>query len=1298
MSIQPQSAATPDPGQPGQGQPDNGQKVYVQSANAAESAVVIQVAGDLHLSDPGQLDRWLSRQRPTTPGECPYPGLDAFGPSEAQWFYGRDDAISDVLGYLDRMRLGGPGGPLLLVAPSGTGKSSLLRAGLWKALDEGRLAASGSASWPRVAITALGPRPAQTLREALATVTDTRGVPWDSRTIVVIDQMEELFSVCDSEAERQQFLDLVGTLTAHTGPGSALVVLGMRADFYGPASQYPVLRQAMQSRQVVLGALTAPEVRSAIAGPALAAGLTLEPGLIEILLHDLGVDESTGTADSDGSGSYEPGRLPLLAHALRAVWQNRAGSQLTIAGYRLAGGIAGAIAKTANDVYGGLDESRQAVARQLLLGLVRVGQATGDGEASVDTRRRVAPGALLDRAPDPAAAREVLEAFTAARLLTSGEQAVEITHEALLREWPLLREWINEARAGLLVQQELEGAAASWASRGKDAGALYRGVQLSAAQEWATGPGHSRQLSPGGRDFLAASERLRRRGIQRRNGVIAVLTALSLVLAGLSVFALNEQSAAQGQRDAAQVTSAHAEGGLLAAESAQAWSDFRPDAALEFATQAYRLYPQSAQVRSALLATQALPLTGRLLGSNGLPQNGNLTDVAYNPAGTVIAGTTSDGHVQLWSAATHHMLWSFKFPVPSGQNPQVDGVAFSPDGRTLAVTQPGGPWLFSVASSAHPVHVATLHVPAAKGIPSDPQVTTLAFSPNGQTIAAAISTSSSTVSPTGIVLLWATSTKTLKVIIAEPWLTDTLAWSPDGQSLVTGTATGAIDVWNAATGTKTVQVQALRSLSLGGEVAFALSPDGKQIAFAAAGTKSDTFVIKLWSMTSHKVIKTINANTDDISSLAFSPNGTQLAAGNISGTVHLWDVTISTPVSLGAFAGHRDPVEHIAFSPDGRTVASASDDGTIALWTTRGTLLGGLANSSIATTFSPDGRMLALSTVSSSGTVIALYSMPAGRLIRQLPVPGIAALSFSPDGQTLAVAPRTPSLGPIELWDVATGKVTGTLSTGFASTANGQSSGINSIAFSPDGSMLAVSATESTKIEVWSTANRSLLASFSAIQYTSFPPADGGGVFDLAFSPNGRLLATAGVDGLIRFYNVPGFSFAAGFKGVGSTDAIAFSPNGRLFALGDSGGDVYLFKMPARISDLTHKVTQSQLGVFTASSKTIWGVQFVSNNALVSGGTDGDVRFWNWPADASPSNLFTITTPQRTIATHSGSIGAMSYNGPLGLIVTGSALGSRVWQTNPGTVATSVCQTLKAPVRHAQWTEYLTGVPYNPVC
>jgi len=196
--------------------PPEGSRVHVQTASAAESAVVVQVGGDLYLSDAGLTSLWTPTE--TAPGECPYPGLDAFGPGQAKWFFGRETVTGELLGHLDEMTLGGPGGPLLVVAPSGAGKSSLLGAGLLNALAEGRLPALGSASWPRLMITP-GPHPLQTLRAALATIATVQTVTGDWRCVVVIDQLEEIFTVCESEAERSGFLDEIGTLAADAGPG-----------------------------------------------------------------------------------------------------------------------------------------------------------------------------------------------------------------------------------------------------------------------------------------------------------------------------------------------------------------------------------------------------------------------------------------------------------------------------------------------------------------------------------------------------------------------------------------------------------------------------------------------------------------------------------------------------------------------------------------------------------------------------------------------------------------------------------------------------------------------------------------------------------------------------------------------------------------------------------------------------------------------------------------------------------------------------------------------------------------------
>jgi WD40 repeat protein len=1289
--------------QPGQAQPPavaagesppEGSRVHVQTASAAESAVVIQVGGDLYLSDAGLTSLWTPTE--TAPGECPYPGLDSFGPGQAKWFFGREALTGELLRYLDEMALGGPGGPLLVVAPSGTGKSSLLGAGLLNALAEGRLPVPGSALWPRLMITP-GSHPLRTLRAALATLATAQTGTGDSRFVVVIDQLEEIFTVCESEAERSEFFDEIGTLAADAGPGSALVVLGMRADFYARATAYQVLRQAMQSRQVVVGAMSATEVRQAIIRPARAVGLTLEAGLTERLLRDLGVDEGASAGEysaggysagdrasdqiPDGSrsagGGYEPGRLPLLAHALRATWQHRDGKRLTLAGYEATGGIAGAIARTAEDVYARLDEPGQAAARQIFLGLVRVGEATGDGDGTADTRRRVAADSLLGRVADPVAARNVLDAFTAARLLTSGGHAVEITHEALLRRWPRLRGWLDEDRSGLLVRQELEDAAATWAREGRDAAGLYGGVRLASAQGWAADSVHFRELTQAGRDFLAASERRRRRGTRRRNGLIAVLAALSLLLASLSVFALNQRSDAQANDQKAQAE-------LIAAEAGQAWSDFRPDTALKFAVQADRLDPSSPQVRSTLLTTQAVPITGRLLTND--PEVPNVVGVTFNPAGTIIAGTTQDDKVQLWSAATHRLLWTFQFPKIDGNYAQANGVAFSPNGQIMVVAQQGGPWLFDVANPAHPVHVGTLRVPALPGDPA-PQVTSLAFSHGGTMVAAGISTSTN--GNAGLMLWWNMATRAVAGVIPEPVITNSLAFTPDGRSLVAGLENGGVDLWDIGRRVRTAVVQAgLPSGDSAGGVA--VSPNGQTIAFNAE-TGTAVYAVKLWSLASRRVTGTATANgAQGMTSVAFSPDGTQLATGSFDGTVRLWAVRSSTPVLLGNFSGHRYPIAHVAFSPDSATLASASDDGTIDLWDTRGAILDGIPNPSDALAFSPDGKTLAISTAVGAHLAIALYSMPARKLAGLLPVSGLAALAFSPDGKTLAVAPTNAPGDPVELWNVATHRMTGQVTTGFTSR-------INSIAFSPDGTLLAVSAEGGSTVQVWSAARLTRVAVFSDTQQTTFPAQLGGGVFMLAFSPDGRLLVAVGIDGIIRVYGVPGFSLLDAIEPLDATSSLAFSPDGRELAFGNSDGNVYLYSVPATYTRLNGQITYR--GAFSASSKSISSVEFLSNDSLVAAGSDSDVRFWSVPSgNFTATAPFTSTTPAQSLATHWGLISAISYSTPLGLLATGSPSGSRVWETNPAQVAASICQTLKAPVSPVLWKEYLPDIPYAPVC
>ncbi|MFJ6386863.1 XRE family transcriptional regulator [Streptomyces sp. NPDC091972] len=1174
----------------------------------------------------------------------PYAGLRSFREQDAEWFFGRERLVEDLAERLRRQRF------VVVIGASGSGKSSLLRAGLVPRLR---------AAMTTVVVTP-GPRPLEECAVRLGALAGLTpgGVYEELRqdpanlgrvvrqiaarsqagdgdgggkgdVVLIVDQFEETFTLCPDDGERDRFVEALVTAALDKG-GRCRVALGVRADFYAHCTHHPLLVEAMRDAQVPVGPMSLDELRRAVVRPAQRAGLTVEGALLASL-----------TAQAHG----QAGVLPLLSHALLQTWRRRRGNALTLAAFESVGGLEGGLARTAEEFYQQLEPGRRELARRVFVRLTALGEGTED-------TRRPAPLAELEglAGAGDGGLGAVLDRAAGARLLTLDHERVELAHEALIRCWPRLHGWLSEDREALRTLRRLTGAAQAWVGLRRDPGALYRGAGLDLAA------GLDRaSLSAVEREFLDASLAARtaeqaaaRRRVRFRRGAVALLTALVVVASTTAVFAVRAQRAADRQRDAA--------GSQRAAEKAMALRASDPALAAQVALAAYRLSP-TPEARGTLLSTFAT------VYATQLPDwTSTATTMAFSADSRVLATGDSDRTVRLWRASDAHR------PGELSRLPRLTGpvrtVAVSPDAGLLAAGDDlGATQLWDIGDPRHPRLAARLPAAAAP-------VTGLGFTPGGRTLAAVSRDE---------IRLWRLSDPRrprLSATTRVPAAVTAVAFRRDGRALATGHSDRTVRLWQVTESGRRLR-QSPPATARGGAVgALAFAPDGRTLATGGAD-----FTVRLWDVAGSRrprATEVLSGHTDAVDAVGFSPDGRTLASAGVDGTVRRWELTGHRPVRASAvLMGHTGRVVSLVFSPDGRTLATGSEDQTVRLWDLPGPAMTGHTSSVYSVAFSPDGRTLATGSYDRS---VRLWNITDARRPRQLTeltghTAPVNSVVFRPDGHTLASGSAD---GTLRLWNVESAHRARQLPA-----VAGHVGHINSVAFSPDGRLLATGG-ERGSVRLWDTTDpRRRPRPLSAMPGTH-------AVDSVAFAPDGRTLAVADRNRKVTLWDVAGPRHparAAVLAGhTGAVKSVAFSPDGRTLATGSEDRTV-------RLWDLTEPRRPVARDRLTGYTDGVMAVAFAADRrTLAATSSDNTVRLYGLTERGRAREL-------AVLAGHTKPVDAVAFSPDGRTLATGSEdWTALLWDPAVGRVASRICHTVTPEITRTEWRQYFTQQRYRPPC
>jgi DNA-binding SARP family transcriptional activator/WD40 repeat protein len=1062
---------------------------------------------------------------------CPFQGLAPFDVADAPFFFGRERLVGEMLARLAGATLLG------VVGPSGSGKSSALRAGLLPELAGGVL--PGSEEWAQVLLRP-GEQPLHALEDALGGA--------DGHRLIAVDQFEEIYSLCRDERARAAF---VGALLAAARRGETVVV-ALRAVFYGRCGEHPELGRLLGANHVLVGPMRRDELRRAIERSARAGGLVVEHELVERLLADV---------------ESEPGALPLLSTALFELWERRDGRHLRLAAYERTGGVRGAVARLAEGTYGSLRDEERDIARAVLL---RLAGEIADGGA---VRR---PVALWELDADRGDVRRVLGALADGRLVTLSEDRVEVAHEALLREWPRLRDWIADDAEGRRLHHHLAVAAREWEAGGRDPAEVYRGARLAAALDWSAA--HRSELNAAERAFLdegrAEADREARRARSANRRLRALLAGVGALL-GLALIAgalfLDQRGNA---RDEAQRAQAQRLG-------VQALVEEELDRSLLLARQGVAI-ESSAQTRGNLLA--ALLRSPAAVGV-AWSEGDRLLRMAAHPDGRTVAVGDNRGRLLLLDVTgggparpvrrvelAENRAWD----VPS---PQVIDLAFSPDGSRLAVSQTGKLELLDTRTWRR---LATPAVPRAWFMH-------LAFSPDGRVLYAPYAWVFDTRGPLTMLRFAARDGRRLgRAERFAPGVRtgDVLAFTADGRRFVTREDDDVV-VRDAGTlqavlrqpGSGVFPDRGQGDIDLGVPDTVAVAPDGTALA---AGGPSGT--VRFLDLTTGAAETASGRHDGAVTGALFAGGSELLVTIGDDARALVWDV--ERRAVSESLAGHAGRVLAATVDGRGRTLHTAGLDSRVITWDLAGDRrlgrpfdtgpgVGASGNFYPATDISADGRTLvtnrpggvsvidtatfARRVVPGSPEVNAPVFAAGGR-IAVAGLDGFLALVDARTGRVVrlrghrdvvfwptSAGERIVTTGldsTLRLWDASSGRALGR-----PIRLDGLPGG--SAAVAPDGVTVAMPLERGT-VDVFDLRSRRRLARL---------PVDRSGVLAAAFSRDGQELIAGTVDGRLRLFSTSGWRpLGSAFQAhAGFASSLDFSPDGRRFVSAATDGQVRLW-------------------------------------------------------------------------------------------------------------------------------------------